>query len=123
MKDIKFRAWNGKEWDYDIAVINGCAYKEENPTDDDAIDKDGRHYYTDWAKYNKKDWPLSQFTGLKAPCGREIWFGDFYYNAGYGNLHINTMADIVTLMEGLAENDIGDYLGNQYENNELLESE
>jgi hypothetical protein len=62
-------------------------------------------------------------TGLTSPCGREIWFGDFYYNAGYGNLHINTMADIVTLMEGLAENDIGDYLGNQYENHELLESE
>jgi hypothetical protein len=64
-----------------------------------------------------------QSTCLTAPCGREIWFGDFYYNAGYGNLHINTMADIVTLIEGLAENDIGDYLGNQYQNPELLKDQ
>jgi hypothetical protein len=66
---------------------------------------------------------ITQFTGLTSPCGRLIWFGDFYYNAGYGNLHINTMADIVTLMEGLAENDIGAYLGNQYENPKLLKDE
>lgn len=59
-------------------------------------------------------------TTIKAPCGREIWFGDIYYNAGYGNLHIRTMSDILLLIEGLAENDIGAYLGNEYENPELL---
>ncbi len=64
---------------------------------------------------------VMQSTTFTAPCGREIWFGDIYYNAGYGNLHIKTMSDILLLVEGLAENDIGAYLGNEYENPELVE--
>lgn len=76
MRDIKFRAWNGKGFDYDIAVINGSAWKEENPTGDDVIDKNGRHYYTDWAKYNKKDWPIVQFTGVTNNDGDELYEGD-----------------------------------------------
>lgn len=61
-----------------------------------------------------------QSTTFTAPCGREIWFGDIYYNSGYGNLHIKTMSDVLLLVEGLAENDIGAYLGNEYENPGLL---
>ena len=59
---------------------------------------------------------------MTAPCGREIWFGDIYYNAGYGDLHIKTMGDILLLIEGLAENDIGAYIGNIYQNPELIEN-
>jgi hypothetical protein len=66
---------------------------------------------------------LSMSTGITSPCGREIWFGDFYYNAGYGNLHINTMSDIYILLDGLSENDIGEYLGNEYQNPELIKDE
>jgi hypothetical protein len=68
-------------------------------------------------------YPVIQSTGLTSPCGREIWFGDFYYNAGYGNLHINTMSDVYILLDGLSENDIGEYLGNEYQNPELLKDE
>ena len=120
MIDLKVRAWNGLEFDYNIAIINGSAWKEEDAPDGDVISHNGMNFYSDWAHYKQKDWPIMQSTTFTAPCGREIWFGDIYYNAGYGNLHIKTMSDILLLIEGLAENDIGAYLGNEYENPELL---
>jgi hypothetical protein len=117
MIDIKFMAWH---------KIMKVMSQEKDPCNDFEFIINGVEVAHDCSLDHAvfdKNIDLIISTGITSPCGREIWFGDFYYNAGYGNLHINTMADIVTLMEGLTENDIGAYLGNQYENPELLEDE
>lgn len=106
MIDLKFKFWCPNE-------------RAFMPPQDYSMNSTG-DVYNDWVGCEDELIIPVQSTTFTAPCGREIWFGDIYYNAGYGNLHIKTMGDIYLLMEGLAENDIGAYLGNEYENPELL---
>ena len=144
MKQFKFRAWTGKELDFDIAVINGTAWKEENPVGDDVIDKNGRHYYTDWAKYNKKDLVLMQFTGLTDKLGTEIYEGDILQPSSYikskvgrcvvvfkkGMFCFDIIKPFITsigpmsksLSRGESANNEFVIIGNKFENPELLPS-
>ena len=48
----------------------------------------------------------------------EIYEGDVVYLAGYGDYVVEF--PFTELHEGMAENDVGDILGNIYENPELL---
>ena len=111
MIDLRFRFWDSiaKDWrnskDYSVTSGGDSVYI-------------GAAYDT---QIERVVIPV-QSTTMTAPCGREIWFGDIYYNAGYGDLHIKTMGDILLLIEGLAENDIGAYIGNIYQNPELIEN-
>lgn len=89
----KFRVWDGIQYHYNVALINGIAMMEENPQRSDRIIVNGTHYYSDWAKYkpvkwaneNKKGEIVVEFcTGLSAfksyrgikPEDLEIYAGD-----------------------------------------------
>ncbi len=61
---------------------------------------------------------LMQFTGLKDKNGKEIWEGDVVYLAGYGNYQVEF--PFIQLYEAGQEKDIGEVIGNIYENPELL---
>lgn len=64
---------------------------------------------------------MMQTTGLTDKLGSDIWYGDVYYVAGYGILHVKNIGDIPTLIDAIAEKDLGDCLGNVFENPEYLE--
>jgi uncharacterized phage protein (TIGR01671 family) len=59
MREIKFRAWDGKRMTDDFVVWNGHA------TDID-----------EFGFYTQLDWPLMQHTGLKDRNGVEVYEGD-----------------------------------------------
>lgn len=61
-REIKFRAWTGKHFEYDFNMYSNG----------DAIDVDTPYY-----EPNKRlNWVLSQYTGLKDVNGTEIYEGD-----------------------------------------------
>lgn len=62
MREIKFRAWDGKEMDYDVGVYNGQVLTGV----EDSV----------WAWNEQPKTPLMQYTGLKDKSGVEIYEGD-----------------------------------------------
>lgn len=112
-REIKFRAWDGKEMQlaFDLS---------QNP----------KYWWED-----NKDYPLMQYTGLKDKNGKEIYEGDIIkykdwdVHAGHtrdweqileveqDNWSWNTLSDISPDMETI------EVIGNIYENPELLEKE
>lgn len=76
-----FRAWDGKEYRYDFAVINGQALYETNPINNDYVTvcqgDEKIDYYRAWAVYEiKPEWVVEQSTGLKAINGKTVYEGD-----------------------------------------------
>ena len=61
---------------------------------------------------------LMQCTGLKDKHGKLIFEGDIVYLAGYGDYDVEF--PFIELYEAAAENDIGEIIGNIYENPELI---
>ena len=142
MREIEFRAWNGKEMVYDFAVINGKVFVEENPKTSNCIniDIDGKKgsFYDDWATYNHKAWELMQYTGLKDKNGVKIFEGDIISCTlsfeGRTLPHIGVVIYSDNIACFCTKNDAGDtpmlkhctntrlIVGNIYENPELMEA-
>lgn len=126
MREIKFRAWDKKNKkmlvDYDI----------DNPAS-----------WPTWnlnnviEEYDRIDWELMQFTGLKDKNGKEIYEGDIwngrevkfgqfytYLENGLGNSYWIT-GFYIDNDEGISEpvESGGEVIGNIYENPELIKTE
>lgn len=106
MKELKFRWWNTydcKMVDFNFDDIYGGK-----------IEFGALNFHLDSAF-------VMEFTGLQDSKGIDIYFGYVVYIAGYGNLHVESLGDLVILVDALAENDIGEILGNVHESPELKE--
>ena len=105
MREIKLRAWDleDKYWVEDWVVSSyGCIL--------DLLKELFRGH---------KDYILMQFTGLLDKNGVEIYEGDVVYLAGYGNYVVEW--PFIQLFQSSWEKDVGQIIGNIYENPELLE--
>ena len=115
MREVKFRAFDKSRDDMftrDFFVdISGRAYEII----------DSSYCGHDVIKFND-DLVLMQFTEIRDCDGIEIYFGDIVKIYGYGNLHVDSLGDLMILVDALAENDIGEILGNIYENKDLIEA-
>lgn len=90
MREIKFRAWDGRRMVVPSSVAHGKARAIKPCDSEDRVmtDEDGSNYYCNWDIEVSKDWPLMQYTGIKDSAGVEIYEGDIV-TWGFGNAVIS----------------------------------
>lgn len=121
MREIKFRAWS--------KGING--FLEITMLEVIKGEITGIWHAGDYIGYDKEDIHLMQYTGLKDKNLREIYEGDILHNENYqidfivywddgvAGFYANVYGDIESLEENIDRSTF--YIGNIYENPELLE--
>ena len=115
MREIKFRAWNlDHKWMDDFFFVSSSGIAHDTPS---------KTYDTPNTEIEENpSLILMQFTGLKDKRGVDIYFDDVVYIAGYGDLQVEDLGDLMILVDATMENDVGGILGNIHENPELLEA-
>ena len=109
MREIKFRVWNTEtnKMITNVKEMGVFALKSIYTIDEFLVIPTNEKY------------PLMQYTGLKDKNGVEIYEGDIVYISGLGNYQVEF--PFIELYEACYENDIGNILGNIYENKDLLD--
>tara|TARA_R110002126_G_scaffold47147_2_gene132126 strand:+ start:594 stop:944 length:351 start_codon:yes stop_codon:yes gene_type:complete len=115
--DIKTRLFNTEDKRME-RVTRMCKYNNVNYWECHSI-CDETEEESEWVV----EMPVMLATGLTDNDKNEIYYGDVYHVDGYGTLVINSIHDVMTLMEAKAESDLGDKLGDIYNNPELAGEE
>lgn len=113
MNSIKFKFWN--------TISN----KFES-SDNYVIDSAGVVFGTDdpdFALWREENVIAIASTGLTDNDKNDIYYGDVYHVYGYGTLVIESLNEVMTLTEAKAESDLGEKLGDIYNNPELKDAE
>lgn len=109
MREIKFKAWN--KWHKNMFHVY-CLDFDNDIAGCKSINNGTTH------TFGFIDLELLQLTGLKDKNGKDIYEGDIVYLAGYGDCQCEF--PFLELYEAVMEDDIGNIIGNIYENPELL---
>ena len=109
MNNIKFRFWD--------TISNRF-----ESSDNYVIDSAGVVFSTndpDFALWHEENIIAVASTGLTDNNKNDIYYGDIYRVYGYGDLVIKNIHDVMTVIEAMGEGDLGDKLGDIYNNPEL----
>ena len=113
MNNIKFRFWD--------TISNRF-----ESSDNYVIDSAGVVFSTndpDFALWHEENIIAVASTGLTDNNKNDIYYGDAYRVYGYGDLAIKNIHDVMTIIEAMGEGDLGDKLGDIYNNPELKDVE
>ena len=113
MNNIKFRFWdaisNRFELPDNYVVDNaGVVFSVNDP---------------DFALWHEENIIAVASTGLTDNDKNDIYYGDVYRVCGYGTLVVYDIHDVVMLACAMGESDLGDKLGDIYNNPELKDAE
>ena len=115
MNTNKFRAWDTRNEEFVYSEREDCFY----------INTKGVLFMYTIPKSESgletiyhKSYDVDPFTGFQDSNGVDIYFNDYITIYGYGVLEIEDLGDLVILVDACAENDIGEIVGNAYENKE-----
>ena len=115
MNTNKFRAWDTRNEEFVYSVHDDCFYiNTRGVLFMYAIPKSESGLETIY----HKSYDVDQFTGFQDSNGVDIYFNDHVIIYGYGVLEIEGLCDLAELLDACAENDIGEIVGNAYENKE-----
>jgi hypothetical protein len=111
IREIKFRAWDGKEMTHDVTIFNG-RYIECSRADDDI--------FYQWHDPSEQI-GIMQYTGLKDKNGKEIYEGDLIKIGDSGVYKEVIFKDGCFCIQGFNWTcGAAEVIGNIYENPELL---
>lgn len=114
MREIKFRAWDGK------SIRHGCEWILIDSGDGAVWENTGSGYENDILC--ERDWKVMQYTGLKDKNGVDIYEGDILEREFDGfRFEVKFRHGMFCACQNT--NDKFEVIGNIYENPELLEKE
>ena len=127
MREIKFRAWNGKEMVYGVYIKHGKVWEESS---DEMNHEDCVLWIrSGFQRVEPKD--VMQFTGLKDKNGKDIYDGDIFDSPSKNKFYVkwwkdgwyyNNVKDEEYHVNGNLSEVAEDWevIGNIYENPELM---